>query len=177
MNAAEFEQVKSYFPNVSLPITLSEESIKDISKTNKPIDGKSLAVIMEQWVIEYDEFTEIVPCLSLPSTEKYHPFIYWKAGLLTHEYVLVTLDHHYRVINQKVIAGIASKDDKVLRSVATIEEDLTIHVMVGVQQHQQYNPMQSTAYYMELTPDGEITLQQEEEPLEWAEKTNTDPKK
>ncbi len=172
--APTFDDLLSFFPSIEPPITLSAESIQEISKMNKVFPPVILEEFVARWETEIDEFTEFVPCVTLSETENYIALIYWKAGLLKHQYILVTLDPRTgTIIGQKVIAGTISDGNTVLSSVAKIEEDLSIHIMVGQADEDQFEPLSSQAMYMEIMQNGDI-ISQKEEAFTWLnEKSDT----
>jgi hypothetical protein len=179
MTPSDLIQLLEFFPLVELPITFSEAAIRDISSTNKPLPAKYVHHILTEWEHNIDEFTEVIPCVSLPEGEDHFTIIYWKADLLTREYVLVTLDKRdISLISRKVIAGMKTDGERIIQSVANIEDDQIINVMAGEVSHNgHYDPMSSNAFTMEVLPGGNIYSQKEDEPLAWVEKKTSTEKK
>jgi len=150
-----------YFPEVELPVTISEDSITTFDSVNEVLPKSLIEHYIIKWEAsqDIDEYTEFVPCFRLPdSSEDYHAIVYWKGGLLRYEYLLVTIDKRKEtIITRKSIAGIISEDDKIKQSVAQIDEDLIIHIMAGVNNaNDDYNPENSQAFNMEIMSTGDI---------------------
>jgi hypothetical protein len=176
MTNREAHEMLDFFPLVEPPITLSPDNITEISKVNKPLPQDFQHYILENWEEHFDEFSEIIPCLQMPREEEYFSLIYWKANLLSHEYVLVTLDtRSFEILSRKIIAGVKSDGERVIQSVANISEDNTIQVMIGEMKPNTtiFDPMTSSAISMEILPGGNIYSQKEEEPLAWVEKNRS----
>lgn len=161
----EFKSFISYFPEIELPVTITEESILEFSKFNKPL----AQALIEQIIVpiennEIDEYTEFTPCLQLPPTDDYYAVIYWKGKLLAYEYILATFDKAGNLICRKVISGTRVEGDKVIQSVCNIDEDLIIHIIVGgqAQQSSKYDPQSSQAMSMEILSSGDIIFSLQE---------------
>jgi hypothetical protein len=123
------------FPKIELPIILSEEAHHEFSKENDPLN----APMIDEYIAKYeatvpDDFTEYIPCFSLPLSNKHFAaIVYWKASLLTYDYVLATYDIKLGVmVDKRAISGTKVVDNAVKRSVAIIKEDLSIDVAEGV---------------------------------------------
>ncbi len=179
VQALNFQDFLSFFPEVIPPLTVSNDSIKEISRRNKVLPPEALKNYFIPWGAKIDEFTEFVPCFALPRQEQFIALVYWQAGLLNHSFILVTVDPKTELtISQKVIAGTVSDGEVVLRSVANIEQDLTIQIITGEENTQSFNPLESQGYYMEILPSGEIISQKEDNPLTWLkEEKKSNPKK
>lgn len=150
------EELLEFFPPILPPITLSEEIAYKFSKENKPLPEKIIAETFSKWET-LDKYAEIIPCCQLELEESYFALIYWKGGLLTYEYKLVTMSEQGEVIDFKVVAGTVSNGVTVKSSVATIDEDNCIYTMVGeTEGSRNFDPSQSTAFKFELLPDGKI---------------------
>lgn len=163
------EDLLQFFPEIKPPVTLSEEMAVSFSKHNRPIPSELIGKVFSAWD-SFDEFTELVPCFQLKTEDHLYALVYWKATLMTHEFIVVTLDKQGILISKKVIAGTISDGDRVVRSVAMIDEDNCIFVTVGEVQKpdQSYNSASSKAYKFEILPDGKISGNQEE--IIWEEK-------
>ena len=163
-----FSLFLDFFPEINPPLTVTNEAIKDISKNNKTFPEEFIAHYLFEWNKDMDEFTEYVPCFSLPTEDNYYSVVYWKASLLSHEFILATIDKKTtELINQKVIAGTISDGLRVVECVAKIEEDKSIHIMIGATKTKDVDPLDSEAYYMEILPEGKIESYKEENPLSW----------
>jgi len=155
-----FSDFVKKFPKVDLPVTLTEDTQMIFSKKNNPLSKQ----MIEEFIIPLeedaiDEFTEYVPCFRLSKTKNFQGIVYWKAGLMTYQYFLVTFDKKGNLIEKKVIAGTEVKKDALRRTIATIKEDWTIPVVEGVapaNDDQKYDPATSLASTLQLQPDGTI---------------------
>lgn len=160
----DFQAFGSYFPEIELPITISEDSTIEFSKYNKPL----AQALIERIIIpiengDIDEYTEFTPCFQLPETDDYQAFVYWKGRLMLYEYILVTFDKSGNLISRKVISGTRVENDKVIQSVCNIDEDLIIHIIVGGQeQDAQYDAQSSQAMSMEILSSGDIIFSLQE---------------
>lgn len=163
INDISLKQFLSFFPIVSPPVVISKDTITTFSKENKPLPMIALEKYFKAWGDEIDEFVEFVPCFSLEATQEYQTLVYWKASLLSYEYIIVTLDKTSEVISKKVIAGIISDGIKSVQSAATIQEDLTIHIASGmIADNNLYDAKDSKQTYMEIMPSGQIITINEE---------------
>ena len=162
MPTIDFSDFVKKFPRVDLPVTLTEDTQMIFSKKNNPLPKQ----MIEEFIIPIeddmvDEFTEYVPCFRISKTKNFHAIIYWKAGLMTYQYYLVTFDKKGNLIEKRVIAGTEVKKDALRRTIATIKEDWTIPVVEGVapaDDDQKYDPATSLASTLQLQPNGEIII-------------------
>lgn len=157
------ESLLEYFPEVELPVTVSEDSIMTFDAHNDVLPK----AIIEEYIIpwekgmEIDEYTEFVPCFQLPdSSDDYHGIVYWKGGLLRYEFLLITLNKKTgELITRKSIAGTIAEGEKLKKSVAHIDEDFIIHIMAGVGvDGEDYNPENSQAFNMEIMSTGDVVF-------------------
>ena len=155
----KFQDFLLKFPEVDLPITLSEETLAVFSKENEPINS----LMAHQFINVYedkdmDDMTEFVPCFKIPKTDAFHAVVYWKAELMNYQFILMTYDKSGNFIDSRTLAGTTSNGDIVLQSVATIEEDWMIYIVSGAQalRNQTYDAGTSTTTDLELLPDGLI---------------------
>lgn len=156
----------SFFPVIDLPITFAEESAFEFSKLNKPLSGPAIAWICENLEEEeIDEMTEFIPCLQLNVDDDYYAIVLWKGALLKYEYILCTLSKRGELISKKVIGGTLFKNDKIVKSVATVDEDFVIHVMVGANHAKDtaYDPENSQSMSFEILSTGDIIFSLNEE--------------
>lgn len=158
MKAQNFSNLIDFFPELELPITLTEESSFEFSKINKPLSESLITEYLLPYEEIIDEFTEIIPCFRIQETGKFHAIIYWKASLMTYEYKLVTFDNQGKFISGKVIAGTISNGETIIRTVATIDEDWIIHTVVGEHSATKLNNIttDSQAFTLELLATGDI---------------------
>lgn len=147
------------FPEISLPITLTEESATAFSRTNEPLSD----TLIQEYLLpiepeEVDELTEFVACVRIPETHEFFAVIYWKAALMNYQYVLATFSKKGELIDRKVIAGTYSDGNTLIQSVATIEEDWIIYVVSGKTSANatSYDASSSKSFNLELLATGEI---------------------
>lgn len=154
-----FTDFLNSFPEVELPVVLTEDAQAVFSKENNPLSNR----VIEEFIIpiddEIDEFTEYVPCFRIAKTHNFHAIVFWKGGLMNYQYFLATFDKKGNLIEKQMIAGTQVKGDSLLRTVATIEEDWTIASVVGVASAKDalsYDPSTTLDSTLELLPDGKI---------------------
>ncbi len=154
-----FSHFLEKFPEVELPVTLAEEAHHAFSKQNDPLP----LLMIEQFILpledqEVDDYTEFVPCMRIPETHDFHAVIYWRAGLMNYQYTLACFTKKGELIDKRVIAGTFSDGDVLTTSVATIDEDWSIYIVTGQSSpgEKNYDASSSTAYQLELLPEGRI---------------------
>ena len=106
MKKPTFRQFLNKFPEITLPITLTEESHLEFSRQNEPLAKE----MIEEFIFsieqsDFDEFTEFIPCVKIPDTHGFHAIVYWRAGLLDYEYTLATFTEKGQFVDKKFIAG------------------------------------------------------------------------
>jgi hypothetical protein len=161
MHKPNWEIFQGYFETVELPITLTEELSHTFDQYSRPLPAQLVEEYLK--VIDHgaiDEFTEYIPCFSIPVKDDYVALVYWKAGLLLHEYHLTTYRKDGKLIDHAILCGIKSFDDKIKRSVATIEEDMIIRIVEGIsdQQEEKFDPGSSRVFHLEVLPNGQIII-------------------
>lgn len=155
----KFKHFLEKFPTIELPITLNDEVHHEFSKNNDPLPApmidQFLAPLDED---EPDEFTEYIACFQIPKTQDFYAIVYWKAELLTYQYILVSYSPKGEVLDKKTIAGTFYDGKKLIQSVATIEEDWEIVVVSGQSETKAtpYDPATSTVTRLELQSEGQI---------------------
>lgn len=154
-----FDYFIEQFPVIELPITLGESSHLDFSKANEPLNIE----VVRQHILPIedlpaDEFSEFIACFKIPDTYEFYAIVYWRAGLMNYTYTLVTFTKKGILIDKRVIAGTFSDGELLTQSVATIDEDWVIVVVSGQvsSSDSTYDASTSTAYRLELLPDGKI---------------------
>ena len=159
-NNPSFEHFLEKFPEVELPVTLGEDSHLQFSKSNEPLNK----LLIENFILPIedepiDEFTEFLACFKVPQTYEFHAIIYWRASLMNYQYNLVTFTKKGLLIDKRVIGGTFSDGEVLTNSMATIDEDWVIFVVSGQASSSEsaYDASSSTAYKLELLPDGKIT--------------------
>ena len=130
-----FSQFLSYFPEVPPPITLGEDTHRVFSRKNTPLP----ALVIEQHLLPIetdpvDEFTEFIPCFQLVTSLDFIVLVYWRAGLMSYYYTVVTYNNRGEMIDRRIIAGSYYQEGEITRSVALFTEDLQIAIASG-QEH------------------------------------------
>ncbi len=147
------------FPEIELPITLTDELVKDFSQNNSPFP----LPMVEQFILpmepeEMDEYTEFIPCFLLPATMDFYAIVYWRGGLMDYQYIMATYSKKGELIDRRVLAGTYSDGQALVRSVATIEDDWIIYVVSGktAANDPTYDASTSNAFNLELLATGQI---------------------
>ena len=159
-NKINFSHFLDKFPEVELPATLGDETHLHFSRENDPLPK----LMVEQFILPLeempaDEFTEFIACFKIPDTHEFHAIVYWRAGLMSYQYKLVTYTKKGDLIDMRVIAGTFSDGNTLTKSIATIDEDWEIFIIsgqAGTDRKKKYDASTSTAYKLELLPDGKI---------------------
>lgn len=153
------QELEHFFQEVELPVIISDEYISAFSKENPPISLDFIEKIIP-WEKDVDEFTEFIPCFRLPNQKNFIGFVYWKGGLLSYDFILATIDLKGTSIMHKSIAGTRVSDDgSITISIASIDTDLAIKIMIGRSSDGiHYSGEDSKSYYMEILENGEITI-------------------
>jgi len=147
------------FPEVKLPITLTDETQRVFSQTNEPFPQR----MIEEYLIplegqeEIDEFTEFVPCFRIPDTFDFHAVVYWVAQLMNYQYIMVTFTKDGALIDKKVLGGTFYDGKTLTTSIATIDEDWTMVIMSGqTSTDTLYDASGTRTQKLELLPEGQI---------------------
>lgn len=149
------------FPVATLPLTIGEETVREISKATKPLNRQ----VIEQFIVPLEEakvneeFTEFVACFQLPPQENFTGLVYWRADLLQYHYVLVTLDSKTgALIDRKIVAGTSYDGEDLTQSSAAITEELTLYVVSGqgLAEDYDYAASGSTANRFQISEQGKI---------------------
>ncbi len=154
-----FHDFLDKFPEIELPVTLTNDTQLEFSRSNEPLPQAMVAKLIAAIEGEDpDEFTEFVPCLKIPKTHDFHAIVYWKAGLMSYQYILATLTKKGELIDKAAIAGTYSDGESLVQSVATIEDDWIIYIISGKTEAEQtsYDASSSKAFNLELLATGEI---------------------
>ena len=156
--ANTFNQYLSRFPELELPITLTEEDALQYSKANPPLPHKLIIEHIRPFEIDTDELTEFVPCFQLANLKKFRAVVYWKAGLMNYQYIMVTYGLGGIPIDRRVLAGTFSDGKKIIRSVAQLDDDMSIAIMSGISKDGKidFDASQNTTIDLEILPDGKI---------------------
>lgn len=119
-NRITFENFLNFFPPVELPYTITSDTQRLISLKNDPLSAEWMFnfVLGKDEVI--DEYTEFMPCFSLPDTKKFFALVYWEAGLEGSTYYLLTYTKDGVIIDKSKIAGTKYQQDGLYQMVCTI---------------------------------------------------------
>ena len=153
-----FSEFLSFFPKVELPVIFSDDNLEIFSRENKVLPAEAIHRYIYQWESNVESDTvEFIPCISLPVQEEFIGLVYWKGDVTKFEYVLITLSKNGDLITKKTIASTTFEGNIVKRSVASIDEDLIIHIMAGANiEGAEYHPESSQAFNMEIMPTGDV---------------------
>lgn len=156
-----FQDFLAKFPVIELPITLGNETHHLFSRTNQPLNSLFIEkyIVMMEGIFE-DEFTEIVPCFSIPDTYDFKAIVYWKASLMDYQYIMATFTKEGLPISRKVIGGTYTNGKILAQSISTIDSDWTIHIVTGRSEFgKEYDATKSTAIEIELLPNGHFSVE------------------
>jgi hypothetical protein len=121
------------FPEIELPVTLRDDSNHDF-EANPPLQDEMIEQYITRYeAVEMDDFTEYMACFQLPKNEKFQALVYWKAGLMNYDFVIATYGKDGNMIDKKAIAGIKVVGQDIARSIATINDDLSINIAEGIE--------------------------------------------
>lgn len=152
------EKILHYFPEVDLPVMVSEEHLREFEDMSDPFPLVFVEEVLLDWEKDADDCTEFIPCFRLPKAERFDAVVYWKGGLLRYDFMLVTLDRQGTVISKRSIAGTLVQGDTISRMVASIEADLTVNIIAGQSgvTDDDYDGTRSKVYSLEILEGGEI---------------------
>lgn len=153
-----FDRFIQLFPEVKPPFTLSEDEVHTFSQNNIPLPSKLIEDHLLPYEGDYDEMTEFVACMRIPNLKDFHAIIYWKAELLNYQYILATFTMGGKLIDRRVLAGTVSDGNNIVRSVAQVDEDMSITILSGLLggKEEHYKAATSTTLELELLPDGKV---------------------
>jgi len=131
-----FANFLSRFPEIDLPVTLTDEIEREIATRHDPIPPAMVEEFLGKFFpAEFvDEFTEFVPCFRLKETEKFHAVVVWVAELTKKQFYLITFNDKAEALQSKIIGGMVIVGDKILRTAAHIDQDWLIHTVSGIEQ-------------------------------------------
>ena len=162
MTVSDLPSLLKYFPQLDPPVILSVEEVIVYSSENKPLPEKLIQSVFFHFepTDSDDDFIEFIPCFRLNTDHKIIALIYYRVDLLKNEYNLLTLSEKGKFLDKKAIAGTFLKDDELISSVASIDEDGLIQVVIGSDNGSRdyYNPLNSQTVAYEIAPDGKIIL-------------------
>jgi len=164
-----WEAFYDFFPEVALPVTVSETTINYYSVNNKALPKELIDTYLVDQALFFadqdqpdplEDIEEFIPCFRLPQKEKYHAIVYWKAGLMKYEYILRTFDLKGKLISKQIIASTSSDGQFIRHIVATITDELEIYLMGGdATVNDLYDASSSIELAFEIDEDGFIMQQ------------------
>jgi len=155
----ELQDIIQFFPEAELPVLLSEDQLPVFQDNCPPFPQKFIDEVLQVWEKEIDEFTEFIPCVSLPMQDNYIGLVYWKGALLKYEFVLVTIDKKGELLYRKPIASTIVDGELIKKSVAYIDPDLNINIIAGqTEEGKLYDSSMSQNFTMEILVNGEIVV-------------------
>lgn len=155
-----FSNFLSRFPEIDLPVTLTDETEREISTRHDPLPMAMVDEFLGNFFpLEFiDEYTEFVPCFRLKETRKFYAVVIWVAELTKKQFYLLTLNDKGHALQSKIIGGMILVGDKILRTAAHIDKEWLIHTVSGVAELQ--NPdegnKETISSVIELMNDGSI---------------------
>lgn len=156
IKAISFASFVEYFPEVELPIIITEESIHNFSKLNTPLPLSAYSFFIQSDSELPDEFTEYIPCLRFNPSEDVVAILLWKGSLLSYDYLMVS--YHKKTgkeISRKIIAGTKIIDDTIIKSSAVISVDFEVDILVNsYSSEKQMYPERSEQFVVEIMSDG-----------------------
>ena len=152
-----FKQYLGKFPEGKPPITLSDDTHHVFSLENEPLSEKMIADFITKYEPkEIDEFTEYVPCFQLAKRNDVITLLFWKAALLSYDYLIATYSAKTgAMIDKKVIAGTKVLDNNtVKRIVAVIGEDFSVTTAEGLEINAIFDAANSVPHRYIISEDG-----------------------
>lgn len=161
MKKTDFDKFIELFPEVELPVTLGEETHLTFSKKNKPLRPsviKEFIQPLEEQAIDEDT-TEFIPGFRLPKTKHFHGLVYWRADVMSYQYILVTLNTFGELIAKRTIGGTYSDGFQLTQSAATISEKYIVYVASGQSELNipAYEAASSAVQRLKINGDGTIS--------------------
>ena len=147
------------FPEVELPVILSEDTHLDFSKENDPLSDAMIEQFIGRYeAVEMDDLTEYIACFRIPDTKGFEAIVYWRAALLQYDYVLATYNPLGIMIDKRSIAGTKVKDNAIVRTIATIDEKHHILIAEGAETHSGgFDANATKSSMLEIEEDGFIS--------------------
>jgi hypothetical protein len=152
-----FEDFLKLFPPVELPLSITSDTQRMISEVQEPMSAAWMAnFVLDEG--EIDEYTEFMPCFSIPNTDGFFAIIYWQASLEGNAYFVATFNKAGILIDHRLIAGSLYLEDGMTQLVCTIGADWSISRVEGKlgtkgEIIKNENPEMT---YLQVTLDGEI---------------------
>jgi hypothetical protein len=163
MKINNLPEVLEFFPEVEPPVIISPEEVLIYSRENKPFSQ----AIIKAFILQLEEtepdmsVVEFIPCFRFSIFKDQIALVYYRADLYQNEFMLVILNTAGTFIDKKGIAGTMINNNQLVSSVASIDEDGLIQVVVGTADGRlgsDYDPSRSRFINYEIAPDGRIIL-------------------
>ncbi len=154
-----FEQFLSAFPEVELPVTLTESLHHELEKANPTLaQALQLAFVQPADMGEIDEFTEYMPGFKVTTEKAFKAVVFWKAGLMTYEYILATFTPKGELISSAVISQMKVEEGVITQAATVITPEWVIYVSEGSikEDAEEFDATQTENYSFEVLPNGEI---------------------
>lgn len=159
-----FTNFLSRFPEIDLPVTLTDETERELSTRHDPIPPAMVDEFLGTFFPSefIDEYTEFVPCFRLKDTQKFHALVVWVAELTKKQFYLITFNEKAEALQSKIIGGMVIAGDKILRTAAHFDEDWLIHTVSGIEETSRDSGLnkETISTVIELLNDGSIVQNQ-----------------
>lgn len=154
-----FEHFVGLFPEIELPVTLGEDRVHDFSAHNAALPQRLIETYLVPAEADVDDLTEFVPCFRIAGTKDFYAIVYWRAGLMSYQYVLATFTKEGALIDRAVVAGTYSDGRRITRSYGRLDSDWTITIISGqtTGSSEDYDASSSRAVELDLQPNGTIS--------------------
>jgi hypothetical protein len=148
----------SFFPPVeAFPMTVTQADAGDYEKLNPALPP----VLINGFISPFDEdqdddeFTEYIPCFSLP-TKGFHAVVWWRASLLDYRFEVATYKADGSPIEVTPIAGLSGTGDLLIEEVATFHDVMTIITSTGksTADGSTFEPSETLQRVLKLNDDG-----------------------
>ncbi len=155
------------FPEVELPVIITDALQRELEKVNKPFPELIQHAFVEKadrW--PRDEFTEYLPGFKVTTDKNFDAVVFWKAGLMSYEYILATYSPKGELISSEIIAKMNVGKNSIAQSATVISADWIIYVVEGqldLAETDEFDPANTVSYNFEVLPSGEIIKYGEEE--------------
>lgn len=159
----DFRLFLSYFPEVTLPVTLTFDSRRAFGADMPPLPELLAAPFFFRWEEEVpDPWTEFLPGFQV-RMGKFQALVYWKAALLHYAYVMVIVDAQGGLIDRMLLAETIAGQDEIRQGAALIREDGMILMAESAQDiHDPLgDPRQTITERWRLDPEGRFVEAQE----------------
>lgn len=157
VHSKQYLEFLSFFPKVSLPLTIQHSDHHHFNKSNDPLPDELLQVfIIPNLDFEIDEFTEFLPCLQFDTSHDMQHIVIWTARLMHYSFYLMNFNNSGMFIQTVEIAGFYTDKDQVLQKMAHADVEGNLFIVEGsIHQNQhEVNPGKTKKWHLEILPDG-----------------------